>query len=151
MAINSAETRQALPYPYDAVFNGLVAILPVAGYQLKSRDATIGRIVAGAGMSALSWGEDIAIQVARVSATSTDVVIQSNLRVGFNLTGTSKNAQNAERIISALSHYLRRGGRDANAAVAAAPKTGGHPFTWVVSIAVGLIVALSILSVFLSS
>ncbi len=146
MSLNTAETRQSFPFGYEKVFEGLIAILEPAGFAIKSQDRVIGRIVASAGMSGFSWGENVAIQVQKVSENSTDLLIQSNLKVGFNLTASSKNAQNAERIIGALSNFLQTGGQDVAKSVAAAPSAQSSPVLWVIAIVVAIIVLLSILS-----
>ena len=82
----------------------------------------------------------------RLSENSTDVLIQSNLKVGLNLTASAKNAQNAERIIGALSNFLQTGGRDLAKSVAAAPSAQSSPVLWIMAIVVAIIVLLSILS-----
>jgi hypothetical protein len=63
VSLNVAETRQSFPFPYDRVFDGLLAISGPAGFTVRSQDRVIGRVTAAAGMSAFSWGEDVAIQV----------------------------------------------------------------------------------------
>jgi|SRR5437870_1278668 len=146
MSLNTAETRQSFPFAYEKVFDGLVAILGPAGFAVKSQDRVIGRIVASTGVSGFSWGENLAIQVQRLSENSTDVLIQSNLKVGLNLTASAKNAQNAERIIGALSNFLQTGGRDLAKSVAAAPSAQSSPVLWIMAIVVAIIVLLSILS-----
>src|SRR6266487_5865983 len=103
MAITSADTQQNFPFPYEQVFDGLVAILGPAGFEIKTQDRVIGRITAGAGMSAFSWGEDVVLQIQKRGDDTTELTIQSNLKVGFNLTGTAKNTQNAERIVGAAA------------------------------------------------
>ncbi len=146
MSFNTAETKQTFPFAYEQVFDGLIAILEPAGFAIRSQDRVIGRVLATTAMSGFSWGENVTIQVQRMSDKATDVLIQSNLKVGFNLTATSKNAQNAERIIGALSNFLQTGGKNVAESVAAAPSAQSSPVLWVIAIVVGLIVLLSILS-----
>jgi len=145
MSLNVAETRQAFPFPYDQVFDGLLAILGPAGFTIKSQDKVIGRITASAGASAFSWGEDLVIQTQRVSDAATELLIQSNLKVGFNVTATGKNAQNAERIIGALSSYLQSDDKDVQRSVAAAPQASAPPILWVLLIVAAIIVLVAIL------
>ena len=146
MAITSADTQQNFTFPYEQVFDGLVAILGPAGFEIKTQDRVIGRITAGAGMSAFSWGEDVVLQIQKRGDDTTELTIQSNLKVGFNLTGTAKNTQNAERIIGALSAYLQGGSTDVAASVAAAPTTQYSPVLWIVVIIVGLAILFAMLS-----
>ncbi len=86
------------------------------------------------------------LQIQKRGDNATDLTIQSNLKVGFNLTGTAKNTQNAERIIGALSAYLQGGSRDVAASVAAAPTAQYSPVLWIVAIIIGLLIVFSMFS-----
>ncbi len=122
MSLNVSEAKQSFPFAYEPVFDGLVAILGPAGFTVASQDRVIGRIVASAGMSGFSWGENVTIQVERRGEATTDLLIQSNLKVGFNVTATGKNAKNARIGSSVRSQtILQTGGRDVAQSVAAAP------------------------------
>jgi hypothetical protein len=140
MSFFRSEVTQAFPYASDKVFSGLLAILGPAGFKLKSQDQAIGRIRASAGISVLSWGETITLHVVATSDASTNVLVQSDLRLGVNVTGAPKNKQNTERIIAALSHYLQNGGTDPEASAAAVPSAHASPF------AVGTILLLIVLA-----
>ena len=65
--------------------------------------------------------------------------------MGFNVTGTSKNTQNAERVIAALSNYLQSDSKDVQKSVAAAPQPSYSPVLWIIAIVIGLIVMFAIL------
>lgn len=56
VSIASQSTQQKFPFPYDKVFDGLVAVIPDIGFSLKSQDRVIGRITASTGVSLFSWG-----------------------------------------------------------------------------------------------
>jgi hypothetical protein len=124
MGYGDVATQQQFPFAYDDVFDALVVILPTIGFVLKTQDRLIGRVTAAAGMSAFSFGESVAIQVQKISDAASAIVIQSNLKVGANWGAAGKNAQNAERIIAALSTYLQNTDKPqqvaATAAIAAA-------------------------------
>ena len=147
MSINVAETKQAFPFPYDRVFDGLVKVMGPSGFEVKTQDRMIGRITASSGMSAFSWGEDLAIQVQRREELSTEISIQSNLKLGANLTATAKNAKNAERIIGALANYLRDETGDVAKAVAAAPDTNSPGILWILAAVFGVIMFLYAVSI----
>ena len=38
MSFASQGTQQKLPFPYDDVFDGVVAVIPKIGFSLKSKD-----------------------------------------------------------------------------------------------------------------
>ena len=42
MSLSSESTQQKFPFPYDAVFDGLVSAIPQAGFTLESKDKVIG-------------------------------------------------------------------------------------------------------------
>ena len=58
MSLSSGSTQQKFPFPYDAVFDGLVFVIPQAGFRLKSQDKVIGRITASAGASLFFVGRE---------------------------------------------------------------------------------------------
>ena len=151
MGFGDVATQQQFPFAYDKVFDALVAVMPTIGFSVKTQDRVIGRITASAGMSAFSYGESIAIQVQKTSETAASIVIQSNLKVGANWAGAGKNAQNAERIIAALSGYLQNADKPtvaATAAVSAANQASAGTSSGMIAVAVlvVVIVALAALS-----
>lgn len=108
MSLSSQATQQKFPFTYEAVFNGLLEVIPQTGMSLKSNDKVIGRITASAGMSLFSWGENLTIIVEKIEDNSTLVAIESALKMGANLTGAHRHQKNFEKIISSLSQYLQR-------------------------------------------
>jgi hypothetical protein len=107
MSLSSQSTQQKLPFPYDAVFDGVVSVIPQAGFKLKSQDKVIGRITASAGISLFSWGENLTIVVEKIDDRSTLVGIESGLKVGVNLAGVHRHAKNFDKLIAALSTHLQ--------------------------------------------
>ena len=99
MSLSSESTQQEFPFPYDDLFDGLVSVIPQAGFKLKSQDKVIGRITASAGASLLSWGENLEIVVERIDDRTTVMGIGSGLKVGLNLTGAHHHAKNFEKLI----------------------------------------------------
>jgi hypothetical protein len=108
MSIASQSTQQKFPFSYDAVFDGLVKTLPSSGLTVKTADKVIGRITASAGMSLLSWGENISIVVEKVDESSAIVGIDSSLKVGANIYGAHRHQKNFDKIINELSQYLQK-------------------------------------------
>ncbi len=114
MSFASQGTQQKVPFPYDDVFDGVVAVIPTIGFRLKSQDRVIGRITASTGMSLFSWGENLTIVVEKLNDSSTLVAIESALKVGINVAGAHRHGKNFNRLIEALSSYLQtRGQRNA--------------------------------------
>lgn len=106
MSITSQVTQQKFPFSYDAVFNGLLEVIPQTGMNLKASDKVIGRINASTGMSLISWGENLTILIEKIDEKSTLVGIESALKLGFS--GAHRHQKNFDKIISALSRHLQR-------------------------------------------
>ena len=107
MSFASTGTQQKFPFPYDAVFDGIISVIPQAGFKLKSQDKVIGRITASVGASLFSWGENLTIVIEKTGDNTTTVGIESSLKVGVNLTGASRHAKNFDKLISGLSTHLQ--------------------------------------------
>jgi len=107
MGFADQSTQQKFPFNFDRMFDGLVYIIPRIGFTLKSQDKVIGRITASAPMSALSWGENITINVEKIGDDSTLVVIDSGLKLGANYQGQHRHQKNFDKIIQGLSGYLQ--------------------------------------------
>jgi Zn finger protein HypA/HybF involved in hydrogenase expression len=120
-ANNSGEAE----YPFDkrTVFAALLRAIPeVDGMSVHSSDQLSGRIIAKAGISLASWGENIPITLTEPSPNRTLVQIYSSPKTGVSSGGfmdsggffTSgdltfgKNRKNVERILSALSLELSK-------------------------------------------
>jgi len=108
MSFASQGTQQKFPYSYNEVFKALLEAIPECGMDVKSSDKVIGRITASAGISLLSWGENIAIVVEKISAKSTLVAIESSLKVGFNYGGAHRHQKNFDKIIMQTSMLLKK-------------------------------------------
>ena len=108
MNTTSQATQQKFPFNYDAVFKGIIEVIPDIGMSVKSQDKVIGRITASTGMSLFSWGENLTIVVEGVDEKSTIVGIESGLKVGLNIAGNHRHMKNFNKIIEALSRNLQR-------------------------------------------
>jgi len=108
MSTASQRTQQKFPFPYDYVFNAVVASIPNIGFSLKSQDRIIGRITASTSMSLFSWGENVTITVEKVDEGNTLVAIESALKVGMNVAGVHRHAKNFDVLVESVSSYLLR-------------------------------------------
>ena len=107
MSFASQITQQKMPFPYDDVFDALVAVIPSIGFKLKSQDRLIGRITTSTGMSLFSYGENLTIVVEKVEDGITLIGIESALKVGINVAGAHRHSKNFNKLIEALSAYLQ--------------------------------------------
>lgn len=135
MGLSDTQTLQGFPVSAIDLYNAALEVLPAAGFQIAGKDPMTCRIQAKAGMSALSWGEDVTLAISE-SGTGSVVEVRSALKVGFNLGGAAQNTKNAERIIGAISAYLQNPSaspqRRAELAAEAAPSNS----SWGIGIAI---------------
>ncbi len=98
-------------YPREVVFKALVAVVPrVPGMKVHTVDELSGRILAKAGGSLMSWGENIPIMVSESAPGRTRVKITSAPKVGvlFGAFDLGKNRKNVELLLTALSASLTK-------------------------------------------
>jgi predicted RNA-binding Zn-ribbon protein involved in translation (DUF1610 family) len=120
-ANNSGEAE--FPFDKQTVFDALLRAIPkVDGMSVHSSDHLSGRVVAKAGMSLASWGENIPITLIEPAPKRTLVRVSSTPKTGISTGGfmdgdgffTSgdlsygKNRKNVDRILSALSSELSK-------------------------------------------
>src|SRR5580765_644595 len=97
------------PFPKAIVFDAFLKAIPKAGLTVGTSDDLTGRIVAKAGLSLRSWGENIPIALIEVSPNKTRVNITSTPKTGVLFGGAfdlGKNRENIEALFSAVSKLL---------------------------------------------
>ncbi len=112
MAFLDHQGESEFPFSKDKVFTAMVkAISTIEGMKIDSADKLQGRIVVKAGISLMSWGENIPIQLSEISKNKTKVKITSSPKTGLLFGGAfdfGKNMRNIEKILSATSSILRK-------------------------------------------
>ena len=110
MSIVDHKGEVEYPFSIKTVFNAVLEAVPkMNGLKLDSADELSGRITLKAGVSLASWGENIPIQLVRVSATRTQMSIISTPKTGIMFGGAmdlGKNRENIEKIIRSVSDVL---------------------------------------------
>jgi hypothetical protein len=106
MGLGDTTVRQPFPVAEEELFDTVRRVLPPAGFTIDRVDTMTRRIHAKSGMSALSYGEDLLLRTEKAE-TGSILEITSTLKIGVNLTGTSRNSKNVERVIGATSAMLR--------------------------------------------
>lgn len=110
MALLDHNGEAEFPYTKDDVFSAIVNAIPtISGMNVHSIDKLSGRILAKAGVTLFSWGEDIPISVIEISPGRTKVSVTSTPKTGLMFGGAmdfGKNRQNIENILSATSTIL---------------------------------------------
>lgn len=92
-------------HPYEIVYRKCKEALRRLEMSIDEADKGAGRIQASTGGSLLSWGEDIDIEVKRVSASKTKVSVESTANA--QLFSWGKNEANEKNFINALSELLK--------------------------------------------
>ena len=110
MAFLDHEGAAEYEFPREVVLDALVkAVGAVPGMTIDTVDKAAGRVLIKAGMSLMSWGENIPIQVSSSANNRSRVAITSTPKTGALFGGAfdlGKNRKNIERILAALSHQL---------------------------------------------
>lgn len=98
------------PFAKEAVFKAMLKTIPtVKGMKIDNADNLQGRIVVKAGVSLMSWGENIPILLSEISEHRTKVKITSTPKTGVLFGGAfdlGKNKNNIEQILAATSKIL---------------------------------------------
>jgi len=98
------------PFNKETVFNAMIKAIPtVKGMKIDNADKLQSRIVVKAGVSLMSWGENIPIQLSEISENLTKVKITSTPKTGVMFGGAfdlGKNRKNIELLLSATSKVL---------------------------------------------
>ena len=98
------------PFAKEIVFNAILQAIPtVKGMKVDNADKLQGRIVVKAGLSLMSWGENIPILLSEIAENRTQVKITSTPKTGILFGGAfdlGKNRENIEQILSATSRIL---------------------------------------------
>lgn len=106
------EGRVEFPYHKDDVFKALLEAIPtIKGIKIDKADKLSGHILAKAGVSLRSWGENIPISITEVSFGRTRISVTSTPKTGVLFGGAldlGKNRQNIESILEATSKILGR-------------------------------------------
>jgi hypothetical protein len=93
------------PYPYPAVFEAVVAVLPTIEMVTTGTDHATGSITAKTPMSFYKWGETITISLWEASPGFTGFSATSALKFGF-MDPFGFNRGNLDRLVLALGANL---------------------------------------------
>ena len=110
MAFLDHEGGAEFPYTRDTVFDAIAkAIRAVPSLKVYSSDKLGGRILVKAGVSLMSWGENIPISIVELVPGRTRVSIISTPKTGLLFGGAldlGKNRKNIEKVLDELSRVL---------------------------------------------
>ena len=114
MALLDHEGGAEFPHSKDEVFDALMKAIPgIKGMKIDKSDKLSGRIFVKAGISLMSWGENIPIYITEISPRGSRVSVTSSPRTGLLLGGTfdlGKNRANIEKILDATCKILSQNG-----------------------------------------
>lgn len=97
------------PYSRETVMRAVMEAIPsIDGMTVVNCDELNGQVTVSSGISMASWGEDITIHLNKLSATRTQMLIQSGAKVGTTLIDMGKNKKNVDNIINAVSAILQK-------------------------------------------
>lgn len=100
------------PFSQKTVFKAIMeAAKNISGLSIDNADELSGRVTFKAGISLASWGENIPVQLIKVSPARTQMKIMSTPKTGVMFGGAmdfGKNRQNINKIIDAVSAVLAK-------------------------------------------
>lgn len=105
MAPKTTSQPAIYPYPYQQVFDAIVAVLPSAKMTLTAADPATGTVWANTPMSLAKWGERIVISVWQPQPGYTGVSVTSELSFGL-ADPFGINRKNISRLFDALTPYV---------------------------------------------
>ena len=123
MSVSDGSGQAEYPFDRKTVFEALLRAVPkVDGMSVHSSDSLSGRVVIKAGISLLSWGENIHAAVSGSGTSRSMVAISSAPKTGISKGGFmgddgffasgdmtfGKNRRNVEKIFNELSNELSR-------------------------------------------
>lgn len=121
------------PFAKETVFNAMLKAIPtVKGMKVDNADKLQGRIVVKAGVSLMSWGENIPILLSEIAENRTQVKITSSPKTGVMFGGAfdlGKNRKNIEQILSATSRILSSSSSQPNQSAANSETTNTNQQT----------------------
>jgi hypothetical protein len=105
MGIKNADAAM-FPKNWFEVYQAAVNVIPtLPKMKVKSADQGTGRIIAGKGVSMLSWGEEVIIDVWEVSPGKAGVRVTSQLKA--QLVDWGKNKKNVGEVLDAIAGTLK--------------------------------------------
>lgn len=105
MAPTTTSPQYTYPYPYQAVFDSIVAVLPSIPMRLTGADPATGTIWAQTSMSLTKNGENIQITLWQPQPGFTGISVASSLKFGL-ADPFGINKKNIDRFFAALTPYL---------------------------------------------
>lgn len=105
MAPKTTSPQYTYPYPYQAVFDAVVAVAPSIPFTIQGADPAIGTIWASSPMTLMKWGERVTVSLWEARPGFTGIAVTSELKFGladpFGL-----NQRNINKFFAALTPYL---------------------------------------------
>lgn len=110
MAFLDHNGESEFPFSRDVVFDAVCQAIPnINGMKIENADKLAGRVMVKAGVTLMSWGENIPIQLISISESKTRLQITSSPKTGILFGGAidmGKNRKNIESIVSETSRIL---------------------------------------------
>jgi hypothetical protein len=83
MAPKTTSPPFTYPYPYQAVFDAILAVAPQVPLQVQFADPATGTIKASAPMTFMSWGEWVTVTLWQPQPGYTGITVTSELKFGL--------------------------------------------------------------------
>jgi hypothetical protein len=105
MAPRTTSPTYSYPYPYQTVFDAIVAVTPTVAITIQGADPTTGTIWASTPMTLLKWGEKITTSLWQTQPGFTGIAVTSELKFGL-MDPFGFNQRNINTLLTALTVHL---------------------------------------------
>lgn len=105
MAPKTTSPQYTYPYPYQAVFDAIVAVAPSIPFTIQGADPTTGTIWASSPMTFMKWGERVTISLWQAQPGFTGIAVTSELKFGL-MDPFGINQRNLTKFFAALTPHL---------------------------------------------
>jgi len=106
MGLRTASNSFVYDASYENVFDAAKKALEDCNFKVKEANKKTGEITASAGISLVSWGENIDISISEIGKNKTRVGIYSGAKA--QLVDWGKSEKNVHKFFAALDRRLRK-------------------------------------------
>lgn len=108
MAWGASDLNAVYDFPIVAVYNAVIYAAQSIKYKIKSADPNTHTIVIDVGMSLLTWGERMTVNLYQIEGGRTSVIFNSKSNLGTEIAANSKNKKNIEKLVNAIPQFLQQ-------------------------------------------
>ena len=106
MALASSELNAVYNFDINVVYSAVACAGQGLKYKVTYADPNAHVLKFDVPMSLFSWGEHITVQLYEINGGRTSVIFNSASNLGTEITASSKNKKNIQKLIAAIPQHL---------------------------------------------